>query len=426
MRTEGESSSATLDTRGAGNRGTAETRTPEDREGFPVPGGTADHGGGEPERRKPSMEHLHRSPAHKSEGGVLSSVLHALIFLGALYLFFFSIDLMSVAFKLSGKAFAEQLLNTTRDPVAGLILGLLATSLIQSSSTTTSIVVGLVAAGTLPLRLAVPMVMGANIGTTVTNTIVSMGHVTRRHEFERAFAAGTVHDFFNILAVIFLFPLEVAFHPIERSAIALQTLFAGVGGVKFVSPLKAVVGPLTHGVREMVPHPLPLVLVALALLFVSLSMMVKIMRSAVLSRVEHLFDRVLFRNDFAGFLLGWVLTALVQSSSATTSIVIPLAGTGVLTIQKVFPYTMGANVGTTITAILASFATGNPVAMSVAFAHLVFNVFGIVIFYPLRIVPIALAQAVGRFAGRSGRSSALVIGIYVVAFAVPILYLVLS
>ncbi|MFH1278089.1 MAG: Na/Pi symporter [Candidatus Eisenbacteria bacterium] len=372
------------------------------------------------------MKPPYRHSGEPSDGGALKSVLHALVFLGALYLFFFSIDLMSAAFKLSGKAFAERLLNATGDPVAGLILGLLSTSLIQSSSTTTSIVVGLVAAGTLPLRLAVPMIMGANIGTTVTNTIVSMGHVTRRHEFERAFAAGTVHDFFNILAVLVLFPLEIAFHPIEKVALALQSMFVGVGGVKFVSPLKQAVGPLTNSVKEWFPHPLPLVLIALVLLFVSLSQMVRVMRSAVLSRVEHLFDRILFRNDLSGFLLGWLLTAVVQSSSATTSIIIPLAGTGVLSIRKIFPYTMGANVGTTITAILASFATGNPVAMSAAFAHLVFNAFGIVIFYPLRSLPIGLAQAVGRAAGRSGRSSALVVVLYVVVFAVPILYLVLS
>ncbi len=121
-------------------------------------------------------------------------------FLALLYLFFSSIELMSTAFKMSGAGLADQLLNTASDPVAGLLIGFLATSMIQSSSTTTTIVVGLVASGALTIQLAVPIIMGANIGTTTTNTIVSMGHVTRPAEFERAFAASTVHDFFNVFA----------------------------------------------------------------------------------------------------------------------------------------------------------------------------------------------------------------------------------
>ena len=79
-------------------------------------------------------------------------------------------------------------------PVAGLMIGLVATALIQSSSTVTSIIVGLVAGG-LPIETAIPMVMGANIGTTVTNTIVSLGHIRNKEEFKRAFASATIHDF---------------------------------------------------------------------------------------------------------------------------------------------------------------------------------------------------------------------------------------
>ena len=144
-----------------------------------------------------------------SDSGPWRSILKAITFFAVLYLFFVSIDLMSSAFKMAGAGFANTLLETVSDPLAGLIIGMLATSLVQSSSSTTSIVVGLVASGTLTLPLAIPMIMGANIGTTVTNTIVSLGHVTRKNEFGRAFAAGTVHDFFNVLAVLLLFPLEL-------------------------------------------------------------------------------------------------------------------------------------------------------------------------------------------------------------------------
>ena len=71
------------------------------------------------------------------------------------------------------------------------------------------------------------MVMGANVGTTVTNTIVSLGHITRSSEYERAFAAATVHDFFNILVTCVLFPLEVAFGMLEKSAVWVQELIVG-------------------------------------------------------------------------------------------------------------------------------------------------------------------------------------------------------
>mgnify|MGYP003956728523 FL=1 len=144
-------------------------------------------------------------------------------FLFLLLLFFVSIELMGTTFEMfGGRGLADQLLSFASNPVSGLLIGFLATSLVQSSSTTTTMVVIMVGAGTIDIGLAVPIVMGANIGTTTTNTIVSLGHVTRPAEFERAFAASTVHDFFNVLAAFTLLPLEVYLHPIERTAVRLQ------------------------------------------------------------------------------------------------------------------------------------------------------------------------------------------------------------
>jgi sodium-dependent phosphate cotransporter len=354
--------------------------------------------------------------------GPIPGIVLVLYFLLLLYLFFFSIELMSAAFKLAGRGFAEQLVATAADPLAGLIIGFLATSLIQSSSTTTTIVVGLVASGALSISVAIPMVMGANIGTTMTNTIVSMGHVTRSHEFARAFAASTVHDFFNILAALTLLPIEVFFHPVERSAHFLETLFEGAGGMSLASPLKLAVGPPADFFLERIPYEIPLLVIALGVLFFALSQMMKVMRGAVLDRLEGLFSRVLFRNDFASFSLGVVTTAAVQSSSATTSLVVPLAGTGVLSLRQIYPYTLGANLGTTVTAILASMATANPAAVTVALAHLTFNLLGIAIYYPLRAIPIWLAEKTGVIAGKSKGNSALVIAVYLLLHVIPVAY----
>ncbi|MBT3343864.1 MAG: Na/Pi cotransporter family protein, partial [Gemmatimonadetes bacterium] len=160
-----------------------------------------------------------------------------------LYLFLYSIKLLGHSFKLFGKGFAEALLSLTSDPFIGLLTGVVATTLVQSSSTTTSIVVGLVAGGGLSLTTAIPIIMGANIGTTITNTLVSIGHVANRIEFKRAFSAGVVHDFFNVAAVIVLFPIEMRYGIIARSATWLEHGFAGVGGVKLFNPLKTIINP---------------------------------------------------------------------------------------------------------------------------------------------------------------------------------------
>jgi len=351
------------------------------------------------------------------------AVLWVVYFLLLLYLFFASIELLSLAFKMAGRGFAERLIAMVSDPLAGLLLGFVATAIIQSSSTTTTIVVGLVASGALSIELAVPVIMGANIGTTTTNTLVSMGHITRPSEFQRAFAASTVHDFFNVLAALVILPVEILFSPVRRTAIFLQGVFEDAGGMNLASPLKVVVQPLADFVGGLLPHTIPLAVLALLLLLFALRQMMKVMKGAVLSRLERLFDRVLFRNDAASFTLGMVATASVQSSSATTSLVIPLAGTGVLSLRQIYPYTLGANLGTTITAILASFSTGSPAAVTVALAHLAFNIMGIAIFYPLGAAPIWLATKAGKLASRSKKTSAVAVLVYVAVILLPLLYI---
>ncbi len=122
------------------------------------------------------------------------------------YLVLVAVGTVSGGFKLAsgGSEGAKEIFAFATNPIVALLLGALATALVQSSSTVTSVIVGLVAGG-LPISIAIPMVMGANIGTTITNTLVSIGHIRSKEEFRRAFAASTVHDFFNLLAVaIFL------------------------------------------------------------------------------------------------------------------------------------------------------------------------------------------------------------------------------
>jgi len=135
----------------------------------------------------------------------LSKTVRVLILIGAVYGFLLSINLLGDSLNLLGKGFITGLISSTSNPFIGLFIGILATSLVQSSSVTTAIVVAFVGTGTLSITNAIPIIMGANIGTTVTNILVSMAHITRRGEFERAFSAAVVHDFFNLLCVLVFF-----------------------------------------------------------------------------------------------------------------------------------------------------------------------------------------------------------------------------
>ncbi len=327
---------------------------------------------------------------------ILITILKALAILGLLYMFIVGIGAMGASFKLFGKEFSERILTTTASPIVGLFIGILATSLVQSSSTTTSIIVGMVAGGALSIEGAIPMVMGANIGTTITNILVSMAHLNNRTEFRRAFAAGTVHDFFNIITLAIMLPLELMTGILSKSAVMFAGLFANVGGMKLGNPLKAATKPTIHFLAELVNNqPIALLVISVLITFVVLTLLVKVLRSLVLERVESFFDEHLFKTTARALVFGLILTAMVQSSSITTSLIIPLAGAGLLTLRQVLPYAMGANIGTTVTAMLAALSTANVAAVSVAFAHLFFNISGIVMILPferMRNLPIRMAE----------------------------------
>ena len=348
-----------------------------------------------------------------------------------IYIFLFSIALLGSAFKIFGAGFSETLIATTTNPVVGLMIGLLATSLIQSSSSTTSIVVGLVAAGALTVENAVPIVMGANMGTTVTNTLVAMASVGRRSEFVRAFAGATMHDFFNMMAILILFPLEQATHILQRSATGLATHLIGSASVEFHSPVKEAVKPAVTAVKHLLVDTIEMptwtsgtimLVIALMGIFVALAFLTKTLKALVLSRAEQVFTRNITRSGPAAMLLGVVITVSVQSSSITTSLLIPMIGAGIVPLEAAFAVTLGANVGTTVTALLASL-TGNFAAVTVALVHLLFNLTGILLIYPvpaIRRIPVRLARWLAHGVSRRRYFALLYMG--GVFFVMPLLF----
>ena len=349
----------------------------------------------------------------------------------AIYLFLVGINGMSSAIKHMGSGVAESIFTATKNPFIALFIGVFSTVLFQSSSTTTSLIVGMVSSGALSLSSSIPMVMGANIGTTVTNTIVSIGHISRGNEFKRAFAASTVHDFFNILAVLILFPLEITFHGIQRSSEWFASLLFGkmydIDVLTAKSPIKAAVKSGSKFIeRFSFDNDVFFLTLSVLITFLMLYSLVKLLKSLVLEKIETFFDKYIFKTALRAGFFGVLLTIMVQSSSITTSLVVPLAGAGVLTLRQIFPFTLGANIGTTVTALLASL-TGTVSALITALSHLIFNIIGILIIYGiplLRNIPLRLAELISVYAEKNKLTP--IIYLFITFILIPLSIIFLS
>ncbi len=364
----------------------------------------------------------------------LAPLLPILGLLGVLFCFFVSLELMGTSMKLLGEGFAAQLIETTSNPFVALFIGILATSLVQSSSTVTSLAVSAVAGGGLTVAGAIPIVLGANVGTSVTNTIVSLGHIARKDEFGRAMGAATVHDFFNLLAVALFFPLELAFGFLTKSSAALTEGVTGVGGTELFDFVGQMTAPIVdHLVTLMLDSGVLVLILGVILLFLSLRYLVVLLRSLFLGRSERLINKYLFGPVPIALAFGTLVTIMVQSSSITTSITVPLVGAGIVTVAQIFPFVLGANIGTTITALLAALvlAGGGDIlgvaALQVALAHLIFNCCGVLAFLPiqrLRKIPILMAEHLGTLVVKNRAWAAVYLGC--IFFMIPLLVILFT
>uniref|UniRef100_A0A8C7KKD4 Sodium-dependent phosphate transport protein 2A n=1 Tax=Oncorhynchus kisutch TaxID=8019 RepID=A0A8C7KKD4_ONCKI len=384
-----------------------------------------------------------------------------------LLLFFFvcSLDTLSSAFQLAGGKVAGDIFKDNAvlsNPVAGLVVGILVTVLVQSSSTSTSIIVSLVSSGLLEVRSAVPIIMGTNIGTSVTNTIVAMMQAGERNDFKRAFAGATIHDCFNWLSVLVLLPMEVATGLMTHLAHIVVTSFNIQTGEDAPELLKVITEPVTKLIiqldrqvitgiamgdermrnRSLVKKwchtglvtvqtlntinvstlhlfadahlsdlTVGLILLAgsLALLCTCLVLLVKLLNSLLQGQVAKVIQKVI--NTDLPYPFGWLagylamfvgagMTFVVQSSSVFTSALTPLIGIGVISLERAYPLTLGSNIGTTTTALLAALASPGDklaAAIQIALCHFFFNILGILLWYPIPVtrVPIRMARALG-------------------------------
>ncbi|MEJ6077431.1 Na/Pi symporter [Vibrio sp. 1-Bac 57] len=309
------------------------------------------------------------------------------------YCMLVAVSTVSSGFKLfsGGAAGAEEIFQFASNPLVALILGTLATALVQSSSTVTAVTVGLVAGG-LPVSIAIPLIMGANIGTTITNSIVSIGHVRDKEDFKRAFSAATVHDFFNLIAVLIFLPLELMFGLLEKMAGAASHLLVGsadmsLKGFNFMKPLTKPGVNLISDMASIIPGKMAgiaMVIAGVALILFSVAFLGKVLKKVLVGRAKSILHNALGKGPIAGISSGALMTVMVQSSSTTTSLMIPLAGSGMFTTRQIYPFTLGANIGTTITALLAATAISGPMAeaaLTIALVHFLFNFLAVVVIY---------------------------------------------
>ncbi|MEG0566451.1 MAG: Na/Pi cotransporter family protein, partial [Hungatella sp.] len=266
----------------------------------------------------------------------ISDVSSLFGFLGGLGMFLYGMNTMADGMqKTAGSKMSQFLGMLTNNRFMGVCLGALITAIIQSSGATTVMVVGFVSAGVLNLSQAVGVIMGANIGTTITAWIVSLSQMGDAMEVMKpAFYAPLL---IGVGALMILFTKKQKYHTIGEILVGLGLLFTGL---EFMS---GSISPYTDA---------PIFSKAFA---------------------------VLGGNPLLGMLIGLLVTALLQSSSASVGILQTLAMNGVVTTNAAIYITLGQNIGSCVTAMLSS-AGGSRTAKRAAVIHLCFNVIGAILF----------------------------------------------
>lgn len=266
--------------------------------------------------------------------GIIDSMNNFEIFtgiFGGLGLFLYGMKLMSDGLEnIAGERLKGILEKITSNKIMGVLVGTIVTAVIQSSSATTVMVVSFVNAGLMSLVQATGVILGSNIGTTITAQIVS-------------------------------FNLEV-----------VAPIFIGIGAILMLSSKKKKIKDIA------------VISVGFGILFMGMGLMSSSMKPIAELEIFKEIIIIMGRYSILGVLVGVIMTAIVQSSSATTSILVALAAAGTIDMKIAFPIVLGCNIGTCVTAIIASL-TANKTAKKAALLHLLFKIFGTIIFLPLSV-----------------------------------------
>ncbi len=265
------------------------------------------------------------------------TIFDVLNLIGGLCLFLFGMNVMGDGLeRRAGNSLKALLGKLTNSPIKGFLTGLGVTAVIQSSSATTVMVVGFVNSKIMTLKQSIGIIMGANIGTTVTAWILSLGGISGDNIVMKLLKPTSFTPILALIGIIFM-------------------MFAKSGKKKDVGTILLGFATLMFGMNAM--------------------------SSAVsglsdIPAFQNLF--IMFKNPILGVLVGAILTAIIQSSSASVGILQALSATGAVSYGAAIPIIMGQNIGTCVTALLSSFGT-NKNAKRAAIIHLSFNVIGTVV-----------------------------------------------
>jgi sodium-dependent phosphate cotransporter len=332
---------------------------------------------------------------------------------GLIYLLICAVGLISRGFAGLGSDAAHSMFAFAAHPWVGLSVGILGTVLIQSSTTTTAIAVTAVGAGALPIRGAIPVILGANVGTTVTTTLVALTFIRHREEFRKALAASSIHDFYNWLALLIFFPIELVWHPLERLSRTLTDALYGTGWMPEPDRfnfIRSATRPVVDGVTNATSHlhstlgPLFTIVIGAVLILAVVKYLGKLLKLLLVGRARDILTKAVGRNPYLAMASGMGVTVLTQSSTITTSVLVPFAGAGILTPAQIYPVAVGANLGTTFTVVFAAFTVAGQdakIGLQAAFVHLLYNFFAIIVIYVnplLRPLPLFCAETFARVA----------------------------
>ena len=233
---------------------------------------------------------------------------------GLIYLLICAVSLISRGFAGLGSDAAHSMFAFAANPWVGLSVGVLGTVLIQSSTTTTAIAVTAVGSGALPIRGAVPIILGANVGTAVTTTLVALTFIGNRSEFRRALAASSIHDFYNWLSLLILFPVELIWHPLERISRALTNALYGTGWLPEPDRfnfIRSATRPVVDGVTRATSHlnstlgPLFTIVLGAVLILAAVKYLGKLLKLLLVGRARDILTTAVGRNPTSAWSPGW-------------------------------------------------------------------------------------------------------------------------
>jgi len=394
------------------------------------------------------------------------------------FLFFFVVGLsiLTDATKVIGGCDAGLLFSDDEtNPVSGVIIGILTSTLLGSTSAATSIVISLVGADSISIKSGIYIIMGSNVGASVISTIVSLGHMGHVNELERCFSAATVHDMFNIMTLLVLFPIEVTTHYIYNLSLFLIGDDEREGqGEKWTSPLKEAIEPISKMIivpnkrvakdvakgrscddyypvnctDGIVSYPTcrqaglitcdkqygcpaffqdgatrkddetagaVCFVLGLAIIFICSIIIITILQRMLMEVSVGVLYKVTNIDGNLAILLGAGATLFVQSSTIFTSVLLPFAGTGLIRLEQILPLTIGANIGASMTGVLASLVSDGTLALQASLSHVIFNVSGAIIWYPIPFLRQLLLNA-ARTLGTATRGSRFFPILYIIGF----------